>query len=468
MKLFGTAGIRKKYPDELSPLTSYRIGLAVASLGLSSTAYVVYDTRTTNHLFTYSFSSGLMAGGVDVYVVGLAPTPVAGYAARKYKAIGVSVTASHNPPEYNGFKLYDPEGYEFTRDLEVAVEERVVKLPEATSWDSVGKLYLRSDVVDSYVKDIIEYLEKPKPSWSPYIVVDLANGAAYDVTPKVMRALGAVPLTINANPDGFFPVRPPEPRKDSLEKYLDLYRAVNPVAIFAHDGDADRLAVLDPVDGFIRQDRIIAFYAYLLLREGARGRVVVSVDTGNVVDDIVERFGGATVERYVLGKTHERIKELGLESIVLAAEPWKLIDPRWGPWVDGVWQVAILTREIVARGKRIAKILEEAGIPDYPWDRRSYLIEPLSIRDRVYASIVEELKGVLGEPVEVLDIDGYRYEYKDRSWVLVRKSGTEPKIRIYAEALREERLRDMVDKLESVLYEKVKLLGGRVVERTIG
>lgn len=466
MKLFGTAGIRKKYPDNLDPILAYKLGLAVAGIRGWRRAYIVYDSRTTNHLFTYSIASGLMAGGIDTFIIGLAPTPIAGYAAMKYGSLGISVTASHNPPEYNGFKFYDDEGYEFTRELEAVVEKRIDEKIEPVNWSNVGRISYRPDIVEEYIHDMIQKINIEKKSWNPYIVVDLANGAAYNVTPRIIRLLGGKPLTINANPDGFFPVRPPEPRKDALEKYLDLYRSVNPPLILAHDGDADRLAVLDPYKGFIRQDRIIAFYAYLLLQD-RKGKVIVSIDTGRVVDEIVERMNGQ-IERYILGKTHERVKQLGKNNIVLAAEPWKLIDPKWGPWVDGIWQVALLTKEVIERGKPLLKILDEEKIPDYPWDRRSYKIKPVEKREVIYEELVEELKTLLGEPLNVLTIDGYRYEYKDYSWILIRKSGTEPKIRVYMEALTRTRLEEMINKFEDKLIEIIKKHGARIVEKTIG
>ncbi len=467
MKLFGTAGIRKKYPKPLDPILAYKIALATANVnGNSGRAYIVYDTRTTNHLFTNAFTAGLLAGGLNTYIIGLAPTPVAGYAALHHGKLGVSITASHNPPEYNGFKLYDEEGYEYTRDKEKLIEKLVDEELIPQPWDKVGREYSASEIIDEYTESLLHMIGGAKPRWNPYIVVDLANGAAYDITPRVIRSLGGKPLTINANPDGHFPIRPPEPRKDALEKYLELYSSVNPAMILAHDGDADRLAVLDPYKGFIRQDRIIALYAYLLLRD-RKGHVIVSIDTGRVVDEVVERMGG-TLERYILGKTHERVKQLGRENIILAAEPWKLIDPRWGPWVDGIWQVALLTKTVLEEGKPLIKILEDYGIPGYPWDRRSYKFRPVEARDKIYEGIIEELKKLLGEPQRVLTIDGYRYEYSDESWILVRKSGTEPKIRLYMEAKTRDRLKEMIEKVETKIKEYASRINAVIEEKTIG
>lgn len=466
MKVFGTAGIRMKYPENMDPLLALKIGNAVGALGLAKQAFIVHDTRTTGHVLLYALGAGLMSAGVDVVYVGTAPTPVAGYAAKRYKSLGVSVTASHNPPEYNGMKFYDTEGYEFTRDIESAVEARLDAPPVYVEWNKVGKASLNPHVVDEYLDNIVNFLEKPSRVSPVTIVVDCANGSMYHVAPIVIRSMGATPITFNCNPDGYFPARAPEPRKDVLENLLSKYSPFRPYAIFAFDGDGDRLAVLDPHAGFIRQDRLLAFFAKKIL-EVRKGHVVVSIDTGYVVDEVVLKFNG-TIERYPLGKTHERVKELGVGNVVMAGEPWKLIYPAWGPWVDGVLQAGILAKYIAESGKPISKLLDDENIPDYPWDRRSYFIEPPNVRDLVYAELADELKTLLGEPNRVLDIDGLRFEYDDYSWILVRKSGTEPKLRVYAEARTKERLVEIVEKVEHKLFELAKKNHGRVVEVTIG
>jgi len=465
MKLFGTAGIRMKYPADLTPETALRIGNAVGRLKLSSKAYIVHDTRTTSPLISLLIGAGLMSSGIGVFLGGIAPTPVAAYEARKEKAIGVSVTASHNPPDYNGVKLYDVEGYEFTRDLESRIEE-MVDYPCYNDWNNVGALLEVRNVLRDYYDDLFNFIGEVKAKWKPIIVIDCANGSAYNVSPSIIRDLGAIPFTFNCNPDGFFPARTPEPRRDVLEKMLPTYSSINPAVIFAHDGDADRVAVLDPVKGFIRQDRLLAFYAKKIL-ESRKGHVVVSIDTGFVVDEVVYEHGGS-LERYMLGKTHERVKELGLKHVVMAGEPWKLIHTSWGPWVDVVLQVALLTKAILEWGKPISKLLDDEKIPDYPWDRRSYFLEPFSIRDIVFKELVEEVEHLLGEPLRVIEIDGYRFEYKDYSWILIRKSGTEPKIRIYVEAREKSRLREITEKTEDTLIKITKKHGGKVVEVTIG
>ncbi|MGB9827039.1 MAG: phosphoglucomutase [Thermosphaera sp.] len=334
-------------------------------------------------------------------------------------------------------------------------------------WRFAGSADYVRTIVEEYVEDLIEFVGSTTGRDVKTFIIDCANGASYDVSPKIIRSLGGKPLTINCNPDGFFPYRTPEPRKDVLESYATLFKGLNPSAIFAHDGDADRLAVVDPVDGFVKQDRILAFFAKKAL-EDRKGKVIVSIDTGRALDEVVEKEGG-TVERYVLGKTHEKVKETGTSQVVMAGEPWKLIYTSWGPWVDGILQVALLTSALMKENvSRISELLEKENIPDYPWERRSYVVSPAGIREVVYNSLIEEVKVLLGDPENIVTIDGVRLEYEDGSWMLLRKSGTEPKIRVYAEALNVERLKQMLSKIEEKLIEKVKKSGGRVVEVTYG
>jgi len=466
VRIFGTAGVRLRFPDELDPMLLYRVGLVLGNLGVSRTSHIVYDSRTTSQLVMYALAVGMLSSGIDVYEVGLAPTPIAGFAASRRKSLGISVTASHNPPEYNGFKLYTPDGFESTRDIEEKIEASLEKSFKPVSWEEVGRFSRDDLVVNEYVSQLLERFAPSRTTWRPIVIIDCANGATFDVSPRIARIMGARPVTLNCNPDGHFPARLPEPRKDVLEQYSRIASVVDASLVLAHDGDGDRLAALDPKSGYIKLDRLLAYYAHLVLRDKS-GNVIASIDTGRALDEVVERHGGR-LERCALGKTHERVKELGPGNVAVACEPWKLILPSWGPWVDGLLQVAIILRSMVETGKPLSRILEEENIPDYPWDRRSYILDPMEIRDKLYQELVEELKGLLGEPSRIIDIDGFRYEYPDESWVLVRRSGTEPKLRIYSEAKTNERLREIVSSVEAKIFELTKKLGGRIVEKTIG
>lgn len=449
-RLFGTAGIRGPYMRALSPELAFKVGLALAThVGGKGSACVGYDTRTTSPLLALSVSAGLMAGGLDVNMLGLVPTPVLAYSIPHTRSsCGVIVTASHNPPTDNGLKCFSSEGMEYTTSMELELEDVILgggfKYAE---WDHVGRLIEAHEVLEHYVEDLYERFAV-REGEAVKVVVDCANGSASHVTPRLLRMLGAKVVSINSHPDGFFPGRHPEPRPDVLSYLGHVVKALGAAAGLAHDGDADRLAVIAEDGSFIYNDRVIAFFAKLKLQD-KKGTVITSIDTSFVVDEVVERYGGKVV-RTRLGKTHEKLKEVG--DVVLAAEPWKIIDPSWGPWVDGVYQAVAITSMLVKTGLTISKLFED--IPSYPQERFSIPVPEDRKHDiiaRVHERMREEFKGYVSE----WDFDGLRLNLDDGSWVLARASGTEPKIRGYCEARSLKRLKEISGKLRRIMMEEV-------------
>ncbi len=457
-RLFGTAGIRGPYLEKVSPDLAFNVGLALATYlkrrGCKGTVNVGYDCRLTSPLLALSVSTGLMCGGINVYFLGLVPTPTLAFSIPYCKSVsGVIVTASHNPPQDNGIKVYDAKGMESTVKSEMELEDIIFNNAyERASWNEVGRIEF------DYTQSILsEYIEKLASLMTPKtikdrikVVVDCANGAASNVTPTILRKLGAKVHTLNCNIDGTFPGRYPEPRPDTL---TDLSRAVVTLgchAGFGHDGDADRLSVLDSSGNFIYNDRLIAFFAKLKLEE-KKGIVVVSIDTSLAIDEVVERMGGKVV-RTKLGKTHEKLAELGGKAI-LAAEPWKLIDPDWGFWVDGIYQATLLTKVMLENGVSIEKVLSD--IPSYP-QSRFFIRCPDDIKEAVVTRVHERMREVFKNEIESeLDFDGLRLNLKDGSWVLVRASGTEPKIRGYCEARNPKRLKEIESTIKKLIQEEL-------------
>ncbi len=459
-KLFGTAGIRAEYPERVNPLFALKLGLALAIyLDNKGTITIGHDTRTTSQLLAYSLASGAMSGGLSIDFLGLAPTPITAYATRKRRnRAGVSVTASHNPPQYNGFKVFDENGMEYTVDMEEELEKNIDFVERNTvfnDWDKVGKLVLDTEVTENYVEELVSRTKPEGKNFELKVIVDCANGAAYEVTPRVLREIGARTLTIHCNPDGFFPGRIPEPRPDVLTYIHSLLRVLEADLALAQDGDADRLSVITRKQGFIKQDRLIALYAKMKLLD-RKGVIIVSIDVGHAVEEIVDKYGGKLV-RWKLGKTHEKLKEN--PNALLAAEPWKLIDPAWGFWVDGIYQAALLTK-LSIENKGLDNLFKD--IPDYPSKRFSVKIPKHKIGS-VYNTIVEELLAK-SDSAKITTIDGVRLDYEDGSWLLVRKSGTEPKIRFYMEALTKGRLNELIDYSMKLLRRAVEVHGVKLGE----
>jgi len=428
-RLFGTAGIRGRYLEEVTTELAYAVGASVSTYFKGGKVVVGGDGRLTTPLLKMVAAAGAMAAGSDVYDAGLVPMPALPWSVREYSAsAGIYVTASHNPPTDNGMKVFSSRAMELTSSEEVAVEEMVRgRSWRVTDWDGVGRYSSLLNVVRDYSDALRSRLEPERVRRVPKVLVDTANGAASLVTPKVLRDVGAVVQSINSNIDGRFPGRHPEPRPDVLLPYLPVARSLGVDVFLAHDGDGDRLAVVDPKEGFIKQDRLIALIAKYKLRDRG-GAVVVSIDCGNSVKDVVNSMGGELVV-VRLGKTHEGL--LKRPNAVVAAEPWKLIDPEWGPWVDGIYQAVLLVKLMAEEGQGIGDLMKQ--VPNYPQARYSLRV-PKGVRDELYEHLAQQLLSSAPETAEVLTIDGVRVDYEDRSWILIRKSGTEPKVRFYGEA----------------------------------
>ena len=465
LRLFGTAGIRGPYLESVTPELAYRIGLAVASyIGGRGSSCVGHDVRTTSPLLAYMAAAGLMAGGVDSIYLGLVATPVVAYSVPHTRSSsGIVITASHNPPQDNGIKVFDRSGMEYTmameEDLEKIIFEGDAERMHAP-WDRVGRLVFAPEIQEDYIRDLVSVMHVSRPKLSLKIAVDCANGAASGVTPRILRSIGVERvISVNCHQDGFFPGRYPEPRPDVLYEYQKILGPMNLHGLLAHDGDADRLSMIVPGWGFVKQDLLIALYAAWKLRE-SRGDIIVSVDVGMEVEEIAEKLGGKIV-RAKLGKQHEKLKELGSRA-VLAAEPWKLIDPSWGPWVDGIYQAALIARISLETGLRPIDIVK--ALPFYPSARLSIKFSNDRDKKVVYQKSRSELLEKLAtESANILDIDGVRVQMEDGSWILLRASGTEPKVRIYAQSREPKRLIEMVERAKAIVLGKAKSLEARVL-----
>ncbi len=454
-RLFGTAGIRGRYLEEVTPQLAFEVGAALVTYLGADKIVVGGDGRLTTPLLKLMASAGAMATGAEVLDVGLVPLPTLAWSVSNLGGdAGIFITASHNPPTDNGIKVFNSMGMEFTESMEQDLEGIIFsKSWRLADWDHVGNQVLIDGVIEDYIDRLTEVIMPSEFRKKPKVLIDTANGAPSLVTPRVLKNIGADVVSINAHIDGRFPGRAPEPRPNVLEPFLPIAKVVGADIYLAHDGDGDRLAVLDPAKGFIKQDRIIALIAKHKLKD-RKGTIVVSIDVGNAVRDVVESEGGklAVVK---LGKIHEGL--LKHPDAVLAAEPWKLIDPSWGPWIDGIYQAAYLVRLMIEEGLSIGQLMK--SVPNYPQARFSIRV-PKDMKEQVFEAMKEKLLSMLREGEgQVITIDGLRVNFPDKSWILIRKSGTEPKVRIYGESMDQKKLEDMVESLIGAARKCLKIKG---------
>jgi phosphomannomutase len=208
---------------------------------------------------------------------------------------------------------------------------------------------------------------------------------------------------------------------------MKIVREVGADLGIAHDGDGDRVAVIDERGNFIKCDALIAFFAERVLKSRRGGTIVTSINTSIAIDEIVAKAGGKTIRTGLGQFTEAMIKH----RACFAGEPWKLVFPEFWPWADGILAAAKLIEFVAAEGKPISEILAEK-IPDYPMFHEEFWC-PEEKKQEFVRSASEYILKNLSEVQEVLDFDGFRLNRENGSWILVRASGTEPKLRLVVE-----------------------------------
>ncbi|ASI99157.1 phosphoglucosamine mutase [Thermococcus celer] len=440
-KYFGTSGIREVFNEKLTPELALSVGKALGTYLDGGTVVIGKDTRTSGEVIKSAVISGLLSTGVDVIDIGMAPTPLTGFAIKLYGAdAGVTITASHNPPEYNGIKVWQANGMAYTPEMEIELEAimdsgNFKKAP----WNEIGTLRTASPRED-YIDEALKFV-KLENSYT--VVVDPGNGAGSVVSPYLQRELGNKVISLNSHPSGFF-VRELEPNAKSLSALAKTVKAMKADVGIAHDGDADRIGVVDDEGNFVEYEVMLSLIAGYMLRKFGKGKIVTTVDAGFALDDYVRPLGGEVIRTRV-GDVAVA-EELAKHGGVFGGEPsgtW--IIPQWNLTPDGIFAGALVLEMIDKLGP-ISELAKE--VPRYvtlrakipcPNEKKAGAMEIIS---------KEALKAF--DYDRLIDIDGVRIENSDW-WILFRPSGTEPIMRITLEAHSEEKARALMEKAERLV-----------------
>ncbi len=444
-KLFGTSGIRGSIIDKSTPELALNLGRALGTfLDGKGTVGVGIDARTSNDMLRNGFISGLLSTGVNVVDMGITPMPaVAYYSQVKGIDASVIVTASHNPPTDNGFKFFN-NGREFIREEEIALETTIAeKKYRVADWNEIGSIRYEN-IKEQYLEHVRTFLSKRGAnSNGTKVLVDLANGAATEYTPHLLLEMGYSVTTMNSHQDGHFPGRPAEPSPRNLGDAMRMAANSDFAVTVCHDGDGDRLAVIDEQGEFIDQNRVIALFARDEVKRNGGGIVIVSIDTSSVIDELVTAEGG-TITRMPLGSLQEFLASDKGKDVVFASEPWKPIFTKMGCWMDGIVGAARLAQMVDEMGNGSCMKLMES-IPKYPI-LRDFVECPDKIKPYFLSKVKELLVPKISGISQILEVDGIRIECTDGSYVLIRVSGTEPKARVYVGA----KIQETVDSLATL------------------
>ncbi len=440
MSIFRAYDIRGIFGQDLTPEIAEKIGKAFGTYLGKGTVAVGRDNRLSSDELFKALAEGIASTGVNVVDIGTVPTPLLYFSIYHYKRDGgVMITGSHNPPQYNGFKLCKGKktlaGDEI-QEIRKIFEKGKFKLGE-------GRIE-RQNVIDDYVNFIVK---KIKLSKKIKVVVDAGNGTGGIVSPGLLRNVGCDVVELNCKPDGNFPKHHPDPTVDrNLDELIATVRKEHADFGIAYDGDADRLGVVDDAGRIVRGDQLMIFFSMDILKKKHGAKIICEVKCSQGLMEDVKKHGGVPI---IYRTGHSFIKKkMQEENALLAGEMsghFFFADDYYG-YDDGIYASARLAKLLSNSGERLSALVDE--LPKY------YSTPEIRVHcpeDEKF-KIVENMKEKFEKKYDVIGIDGARVEFGD-GWGLVRASNTEPALILRFEATSEKKLQEIKKVFSDALKE---------------
>jgi len=428
-KYFGTNGVRGVTGIDMTPV--FALGIAEAfgtMLGEGKSIGLGRDTRTSGPALGAAVRAGLMACGCNVIDFGVVPTPCLQYLVLDHKLDGgVMITASHNPPEYNGIKIIEADGTEMGDERTIELEQTMILNKSVVSaWDKVGccteepqarKLYIDS-IVSQFPKDCGKGIT---------VVVDPGNGPSSATTPEILRRLGCNVHTINAEFNGFFPGRLPEPSAEGLANLSAMIEATGADFGVAHDGDADRAIFVDEKGNFMDGNITFALLASYFCEKNPGGVIVTPVSTSGLIEAVGKKYNCSTTYTVVgsiyVARTMRDLLAKGEKVLIGGEGNGGIIYPKHQFCRDGGMSAATMLGFLAEKNEPLSKLIAE--LPAFTM----YQEKRKTTRAK---EIVDHMRKYFADcPID--DRDGIRIT-KGGAWALIRPSGTEPLVRVFTES----------------------------------
>jgi len=413
-----------------------REGLKTVTLG--------HDMRTSGKRLRTAFEKGLLKSGLDVINIGMVTTPMLYFSIAHWKVDGgVSITGSHNPPEYNGFKICRGVGSVYGKEI-----QKIKQMIETGDLDEGKGKSSEKSIAEGYLnflKDQFHFTRKMK------VVVDSGNGMGGVLSPRVFREIGCEVVEMFSEPDGNFPNHHPDPTqpknlKDIIKKVKEEKADIG----IAFDGDADRIGVIDEKGNIIWGDKLLVLYSRKILKDTPGVSFIADVKCSKTLYDDIEKNGG----KGIMWKTgHAIIKsKIKEENAALAGElsGHMFFNDRYFGFDDACYAAC-----------RLLEILDEAG--DKPLSELLADLPKMVSTPEIHAEttdtkkfeIVEKAKDFFKKSYDVIDIDGVRLTFPD-GWGLVRASNTQPVLVMRFEATTDKRLKEIQSLIENKINELIK------------
>ena len=447
MKLFGSSGIRGRVHERITPDFCVTIGKALGTtLPVNSKVCIATDTRLSRDYIKTALTSGLLSVGINVTDLDILPTPALALLTREsgYNT-GIMVTASHNPPEYNGIKLFNDTAMGYSRTQEEEIEKIYYSdSTRAVDWKNCGTLTIDKEAKQKYF-NLIKKIA-PTVNKNLKVVVDPGNGAASKFVSELLIELGYTVFAINDEPNGLFPNRRSEPDESSLIETIKFLKNKNADLAVCYDGDADRVVFCDR-EGFLGYNEMITFISGLLLKNTHNQKIVTTVETGRLLDRAldsldVEVIRGCVGDVNVACLTNECKAMIGVEEVGV------YIIPQVGYYPESIFATLLLLSEIDS----IDTIRETFK----KWPEFHFGKLKIDCCDEAKSKVMDAIarSALPFKAQEINRLDGLRYEFHD-AWLLIRASGTEPAIRILAEATSKDRMEQLLSQSDRMVKQIV-------------
>ena len=438
-RLFGTFGVRRTANDVLTPEFASRLAACYGTL-IKGTVAVGGDTRTSTLMLKQAVTAGLLSSGCDVVDLGILPTPGVQYAVRKYYDGGVMITASHNPPQYNGLKFLDADGIGIPDEMDLEIERMYFDdEPDRVEFHEIGELYCNDKVIDEYVDEAVSKVDvEAIKEANLKVVVDCGSGAGCFTAPYLIRKLGCDVTTLNSQPDGFFPGRNPEPIEENLQELIHVVKELNADIGLAHDGDADRTICIDEKGNFVLGDKTFTLVEKQMLKENDGGIIVTTVATSQAIYDVANEYNGEVIATAV-GDLLVARKLKDENGLFGGEENGGLIFPDFVYGRDAVMTVAKILETVAKEKKPLSELVGE--LPVY-YASKTKIECPDDEKEFVMASIADEIQKTTDFELDLTD--GVKI-LKGDGWVIIRPSGTEPIFRCFAESDSQKKADEMTE-----------------------
>jgi len=447
-KFFGTNGIRGIFSEDFTLEFVHDMTLAIGTYFEKGPILIGYDGRESSPIICKIISSTLNSIGIDCNVAGIVPTPCLEFAVKTlgYSG-GIMITASHNPPQYNGIKPAGKDGVEISREDELVIEDIYFKKSWITNPEKWGVTGEETRAIDTYLKGIISQIDsKLIESKSFKVVLDLGNGAQAVTAPDFCKMINCEAILVNETIDGMFPGRGSEPTPQNLSVLSKTVIENKANLGIAFDGDGDRSIFCDNLGNILTGDKSALVLIQHILNKNPNSLVVTCLNSGLNTEVLAEKYNSKVI-RTKVGSVEVSRKMLSTDALIGFEENGGFMFGTHNQVRDGCMSLALMLDLL-------------ANIDNSLSDEISKLPSSFTTKDKMKCSSddVDKIISSLKEEFPESDIsDGIKIIIDSKNWVMIRPSGTEPIIRIYAESENQEKL----DALMIEFLQKVKSIISR-------